>query len=97
MVAGDELVRDDALLDDVMVGLDDEPAVEGRDRRRERERLDEHRHPARRPAARHREVDAGVVERVHGRDRARRVSVFPLVTSVPSTSESTSRITSCAR
>ena len=68
----DEIATDDALLDDLEVGLDDEPAVEGRNRRREREGLDEHRHAARRPPARHGEVDSGVVERVHGGDRARR-------------------------
>ena len=66
----DELLADDALLDHLHPGLDDETAVERRDRRPKRERLDEHRHAARRPPARHREVDPRVVQLVHRLDRA---------------------------
>ena len=49
-----ERVRDRALLDDVDLRLDDEAAVEAGQRRTQRERLDEHLHPPRRPPARQR-------------------------------------------
>ncbi len=66
----DELVRDRVLFEHLQVGLDDEAAVEPGERRAESERLDEHRHAARRSPARHGEVDPRVVERVHGLDGA---------------------------
>ena len=60
MIGGDEVGREHALLDHVHVAIDDEPAVERGDRRLEVERVDQHRHAARRTAARDREQDAGV-------------------------------------
>ena len=68
---GNDVVGNEVLLDDVEVRLDDEAAVEPRERRLDRERLDEHLHPPRRAPARDREVDARLVERVDGVDRAR--------------------------
>ena len=89
----DEVVGDRALLDHVEVGLDHETAVEPGERRTDRERLDEHLHPARRAPARHREVDPGVVQRVHRLDCDRGASDLSGRTSVPSTSERSSLIT----
>ncbi len=58
------------LLDDLHLRLDDEAAVEAGERRPKCERLDEHGHAARRPAARHGEVDPRVVQVVNRLDRA---------------------------
>ena len=52
------------------VGLDENPAVESGNRRPQRQRIDQHRHAARRPAARDRKGDAGAIKLFHGRPRA---------------------------
>ena len=64
--------RDRVLLDDVHLRLDDEAAVEAGQRRTQREWLDEHLHPPRRPPARQGEVDTRLVQLVCGLDGARR-------------------------
>ena len=62
----DRLARDVGrhrlLLDDREIRLDEEPAVEARDRGIEMERLEQHGHAARRPAAGDSEADAGGVQ-----------------------------------
>ena len=90
----DEIATDDALLDDLEVGLDDEPAVEGGDRRRERERA---RRASTCRAAAARSSPRRGFQRRAGRERRRSCAAsaaFSLFTRVPSTSESRSRITS---
>jgi len=66
-----EVLRDRALLEHLELRAHQEPAVERRDRCRERERLDEHRHPARGAAARHREQDSRFVQALYRLDRTR--------------------------
>ena len=64
-------------------------AVEGADRQRDRQRLDQKPHADGRAARGDREADAGVVQLPH-RALARSVRILSLVRSVPSTSETTS-------
>src|SRR6185369_1943808 len=54
------------LLDNREIRLDEEPAVETRDRSLEMERLEQHGHAARRPAAGDGEADAGGVQGADG-------------------------------
>jgi hypothetical protein len=63
--AGDlrhQVLREDVLFQHLHVWFDQEPPVEGRDRRRQGEWLDEHLHAARRTTAGDGEVHAGVAE-----------------------------------
>jgi len=69
--------------------VDEHAAVEGGDRRPQRQRLDQHLHAPWWPAAGDRERDPGIVELSHGAQRSV-LSSFSRVTSVPSTSLSTS-------
>ena len=84
------------LCHDGHVGLDEDAAIEAGNRRPQRQRLDQHRHAARRPAAGDRKGNARGLERLHGR-AARGVSTFSAVTRVPSTSARTSEIFDAAR
>ncbi len=63
--------RKDVLFDDRHVGLDEDRAVESADRRLERQRLDQHRHAARRPPARDGKRDSCVLNRFDRRPRSR--------------------------
>ena len=67
----DEVFGDHLLLEDVHVPVDHEAAVEGGDGCLQVERIDEHLHALRGPAAGDGEQDAGVVEPVYGRDGCR--------------------------
>ena len=77
--------RQDVLLDDRHVGSDEHAAVETRDGRGQGQRLDQHRHPARRASAGDGKGDSGVVE-TWTASMARRVRTLSCVRSVPSTS-----------
>ena len=56
-------------LDDREIGIDEHAAVEAGDGALQRERLDQHAHAARRPAAGDGEHDAGIVQRTRRRLR----------------------------
>ena len=64
--AHDKFLRDHPLLDHRHVPVHHDAAVKGGDRGREVERLDQHRHAARRPAAGDREQDPGLAQLAHG-------------------------------
>jgi hypothetical protein len=66
---GDELGGQRALLEDRHRGVDHEATVEPADRRREGERLDQHRHAAWRSSARDGEVDPCIAQLGHRGDR----------------------------
>ncbi len=56
---------DGALLDDLQFGRGEDAAIEGAERRADRQGLDQHLQAARRPAARDREAQAGIVQPEH--------------------------------
>ncbi len=69
---GNEVVADDLLLDHIQLRVDDEPAVERRERCPKSQRLDEHGHAPGRAAAGDCKADSRVVQRVDSLDGARR-------------------------
>ena len=80
------------LLDRLQLRIDDRAAVEGADRQRERQRLDQKPHADGRAAGGDGEADAGLVQLLHRALWRASVSSLSLVSSVPSTSETTSAI-----
>ena len=66
-----DLGRQEVRRDGGHVGIYENPAIESCDRGAEPQRLDQHRHAARRPATRDRKGDPRRMQRVNGRRRAR--------------------------